>query len=169
MYKIVVTIKMASDTIRRFDNSGLFSKKFENSILCLSYDITQKNIYGRGIDNELFSKVSLGILEATRKMREETNNEVGICKEEATVRLSNGLYVPVNSGLYSGTNQHRLNVGLELQRDFDLTWTVQDFLNHSKRFIERVGVKVSDELTHELPIGASRNIHHYLNNYLGAA
>jgi len=45
---------------------------------------------------------------------------------------------------------------------------MQDFLNRSKKFIEEIGIQVSDELTHKLPIGASRNLDHYLRNYLGS-
>lgn len=155
---------------RRFDNSGLFSKELDESILCLSYDITQKNVYGRGIDNNLFSQLSVAIHDAGKDLERESRNEIRVIREEATVKLVNGLYVPVTDGFYSSDNEHRLNVGLEMQNgEFDLVWSVQDFLTLSKRFIERVGFEVSDELTHRLPINASRCLDNYIQKYLGAA
>ena len=135
---------MTSNTVRRFDNSGLFGPSFNDVDLCLSYDITQKNVYGRGIDHNKLDELT------------------------TAVRLIEWFYEQVHDGVYSSGNEHRLNVGLTRGIEFDLTWTMQDFLNRSKKFIEEIGIQVSDELTHKLPIGASRNLDHYLRNYLGS-
>ena len=159
---------MTSNTVRRFDNSGLFGPSFNDVDLCLSYDITQKNVYGRGIGHNKLDELTTAVRLAEKRLIEETKGKILETAEIVTVRLIEGFYEQVHDGVYSSGNEHRLNVGLTRGIEFDLTWTMQDFLNRSKKFIEEIGIQVSDELTHKLPIGASRNLDHYLRNYLGS-
>jgi hypothetical protein len=162
---------MASNTVRRFDKSGLFGPSFNNSILCLSYDITQENIYGGDLNKDALSKLSLAVKNAYENLRVETHNAVLSRKELVTVKRIGGRYQVVSEDYYSSDNEHRLNVGLEIPGSFDLKYTVQDFLNHSKGFIERIGKKVSDNLfdDEDLPQRAIDNLRHYIRNYLGSS
>ncbi len=146
---------------------GLFGRNLDSSHLCISYDLTNTILPNRKLDVSQFAEI-------TTKIRNITppglDGLIDIVSEKKLVKNENGVYVPIKqetSG-YDEDQEHRLNLGLRNAVDFDIRCNHQRFFDISSRFIEHVGVEVTDWEISGVPIRLSQALDQFLRNYLGS-